>query len=695
MGQIMKLVPPRKGDAKPSTSMAWLAAIWQAQPKEACRRFLGLQEHISLEAVGVPGRTYLQAWTEHPAAAMTLAAHLSAYFPELAIKEMDDGFSQPQAWASAELALGLSRDRSLRVMRDSDADPLGGILASLECALPEEWRMVQILVRPELEPNLGSLAFQTIIRLIATGAGAKRARNALGTMIAAFGPFGGENALRPLMIRTNSTSVLQSFRDRHWPLLRQRTFLLKLEELASIYHIPSPDRVRNPNLETRDTSVPRECLSEHGIRIGLVELDGRPQVIRLQPKDLLRHVLCVGATGTGKSTLLNNMTQDVIAEGHGISVLDPHGTLVSDILASIPEEHLHRVALIRFSDVEYPVGLNVLKSRPGFEFLVVDELVEICRRIYAGDSWGPVLDMVMRHAAYATSEIGGTLVEMARLLDDDQFRAAILPRVRNPETRRFFQRLSRYRVATREQKFASTMHRLQRFLSTPFVRLIVGQGASNLDIRQTMDEKMVVLYDLSRIGTTNAQFLGSLLTLLYRQAALSRIDVSESNRAPHVLVMDECSWFISRTVGEMADQARKFGLAMVLAAQRLGQLQPEETRDAVFGNVGSVIAFAIGDVGESVYLAQHMNSPDWTAADVRSLGRFEICAQVMHRDSRQAAFRAKSPPPPAPSGNSEARERMILERSRERYALPRDIAEARIESRQRVEDEHEPEKRRR
>jgi hypothetical protein len=325
---------------------------------------------------------------------------------------------------------------------------------------------------------------------------------------------------------------------------------------------------------------------------------------------------------------------------------------------------------------------------------LVDELVEICRRIYGGDSWGPVLDMVVRHTAYATLEIGGTLVEMARILDDDLFRQSILPKLTNAETTRFLQRLSSFRDGTRQQKVAPALHRLQRFLGTPFIRNIVGQRTPTIDVRQVMDRRKILLCDLAGIGVENAQFLGSLLTLLMRQTALSREDTPETDRVPFFLMMDECSWFISRTVGEMADQTRKFGLGLILAAQRLGQLKPKETREAVFANVANLVCFQMGERDEASYLARHFNTRGLEAEEIRSLGRYEIYAQVLHRGAKLPAFWARTPPPPKTHRGNDRLE-LVVQRNRAEYALPRQVVEAEIMAREARNGNEEPEKRRR
>jgi len=317
-----------------------------------------------------------------------------------------------------------------------------------------------------------TIAFQAIIRVMAGAQTARRARNRLGHMIAAFGQFGAENALKSRRIRSDSRTTLRAMSRRDWSLLRLNPSTLTLDELTGIYHLPSPPRVHNRYLEltgARRLRPPRTLIVQ-GMRVGLIPSNGQNRNLRVAPEALLRHMALFGATGTGKSTLLLNMALDLIGLGYGVSVMDPHGGLLSSLLDRLPQDRMDDVILIRFADVAYPVGLNILTARPGFEFLTVDELVEVCRRIYGAEYWGPVLDMVIRHTAYAALESGGTLVEMARILDDDEYRESILPSIANPETQRFVQRLSAFRVGTRQQKVASTLRRLQRFLATPWVR---------------------------------------------------------------------------------------------------------------------------------------------------------------------------------------------------------------------------------
>jgi hypothetical protein len=586
--------------------------------------------------------------------AQVLSRQARAHFPEIAIETCSDTPWQSESLATAELTLGLTRERPLRTLKESDADPMAGLLASLSGMRGNDWGLLQILVRPALAPQMDTQAFECLIRVATGGDNPRWARNRLGGLVAAFGQFAEGNALRPTRVRLNARGDRETLQTRHWPALGIYHSILTRDELATMYHFPSPREVRNRHLET--TAARRLPLlvspPVRGVRVGAGTGGGNRLIARVERKDLLQHLLMVGATGTGKSTLLCNMALDLVDLGMGVTVMDPHGSLISAIAERIPERRMKDTILVRFADVDYPIGLNFLTARPGFEFLTVDELVEICQRIYAGSYWGPILDMMLRHTAYAALETGGTLLEMARLLDDDSYRQSIVRRVRNPETRRFLIRLSELREGRREQRVASTLHRLQRFLGTPFIRNIVGQRASGLDIRQIMDSRQILLIDLSGIGVDNAKFLGSLLTLLFRQAALSREDIPESQRAPHYLIMDECSWFISRSVGEMADQARKFKLGLILAAQRLSQLKTQGTLEAILAEASSLICFRIGDVQEARHLAQHLNTADLAAEDIRSLGQYEVYAQILQHGAKSPAFWAKTLPPASTTGRA-------------------------------------------
>ena len=335
----------------------FLSSMWQALPKSVLRRLLRLQEHISLEILGGPDRVEFHIWVPYPAVARVVTDQMRAHFPDVAIERCKEETPRSVRFATAELVLGMSRERSLRTLKKSEADPMAGLLASVSQLSANEWAMVQIMVRPALAPSMEAISFQTMIRVAAGAESVRRARNRLGHMIAAFGQFGAENALKPRRIRVNRKGVLRSIQRRHWSLLRLNPSLLTLDELTGMYHLPSPPRVRNRYLEVAGARrlPPPLRPTRSGLRVGLVPVNGRQRELRLAPQDLLRHLAMLGSTGTGKSTLLLNMALDLIRQGFGVTVMDPHGSLISSLLTSLPEERTDDVIVIRFADVAYPV----------------------------------------------------------------------------------------------------------------------------------------------------------------------------------------------------------------------------------------------------------------------------------------------------------------------------------------------------
>jgi hypothetical protein len=230
---------------------------------------------------------------------------------------------------------------------------------------------------------------------------------------------------------------------------------------------------------------------------------------------------------------------------------------------------------------------------------------------------------------------------------------------------------------------------LQRLLAAPWLRNILGQSGRGLSFQELFDEQAVALFDLSGIGTANARLLGSLLLLLIRQATMGR-PVGESR--PHYVLVDEASWFVSRTVAELLDQARKFGVGLVLAVQRLGQLTPEEAREAVLANTGTVLSFRISDREEAAFLARHLASDRVGAADIQHLPRYEAYLQMTRDGDRLEPAWLRLPPPAQQRPDGETIEQKLLWSARRRYARPRAAVEAELRQRERLlSDDEEPE----
>jgi hypothetical protein len=660
-----------------SATRRWLAAAWQGLPRSLFRRVLGDQRHVSLELVGtgegirylvaVPSRVVLQS----------LADQLSAHFPGAVLESASNYLLDDCVSATVELGSAQTYDQPLLIPKSSEVDPLAGLLASRQRIEPGRLAAVQLLLRPSTVSGLESPAFEVVLRLMAQDASEIGARLQLMRMLNAFGPFAAANRLRPLGRISRGRGGVQRFVRRSWPLIRWHIPILSLEEIATLYHFPDHHQARGLGINV-DPS-PRLGLAEsppsEGPAIGRSVFRGGSIPVRVRLQDLLRHTMVLAATGGGKSTLLANLAVDLAGQGAGFTLMDPHGELVRTLVDTLPEERLSDVALLRFADPDYPVGLNVLRVRTEDSFLVAEELVEVLRRVYAQGYWGPLLETVLRHAALAVAETGGTLVDMARLLDDDVFREWLISRVRNAETIRFWEAFGQLGVGSQERRAASTANRLQRFLASPLMRNVVGQADSRFDPATAMDRGQIILIDLSGIGVSNAKLLGSMLTVLYYQAALAREGVHPDRRRPHLLMMDECSWFISPTVAEMADQVRKYGLGLVLAAQRLSQIKPDEVRDAIFANFANLICFNLGEQGEAAYVARHFNSPGVGPEEIRRLPPFHAYAQLLLDGRRSDAFSLEGLGPPTGAEDTATRWNRLLAASRQLYARPRDMVE--------------------
>jgi energy-coupling factor transporter ATP-binding protein EcfA2 len=519
------------------------------------------------------------------------------------------------------------------------------------------------------------------------------ARERAHLLAAAFGQFSGFNGFSFSHVRTVTSTDRESILQRRWPhRIIPPEAPATAAQVACLYHPP----VR-ADLFERLHSIGYQRTPAH-VTGGAILLgdgtDGRGRRIevRVSARDLLRHSLLLGPSGSGKSTLLAHMALELAHEGHGLTVIDPHGSLVRDIARSLPRERASDAYLLRFSDSEHPISLNPLRARHGQEAIAADELVEIVQRVYGREYWGPLLDLTLRHVAIAAMQLRGSLIEAARLLDDPWFREKALSRLENVETARFLAQLSE--TAAYDRRSLPAVHRLQRLLATPWLRNIVGQGGPGLDFGEAFDSRQTLLLDLSGLGATNAKLLGSLILLMIRQTTLGRSAGDSEIKPRHFVIVDEASWFVSRTVAELFDQARKFGVGLVLAIQRLGQLTPQDAREAVIANSGTLVVFRVSDREEATFFGRHFASQLIGAADLQRLPRYEAYVQLTRDGDREEPCWLRTAAPAAETGGKVVESRLVAA-GRQRYARPRGVVERELLLReQSLAEDEEPEVRR-
>ena len=401
---------------------------------------------------------------------------------------------------------------------------------------------------------------------------------------------------------------------------------------------------------------------------------GTDRPFGIRERDRFQHVYCCGKSGTGKSSVLQALIRSDLERGQGLALIDPHGDLAERVLHIVPRHRLADVIYFNAGDIEYPVPFNVLESvTPDQRHLVASTLVSILKRFWA-DFWGPRTEYLVRNSVLALLEApSATLLDMSRLLVDDEFRSKILAQVKNPGVAHFWaNEYAAYTSSFRQEVIAPVQNKVGEFLLTPLVRNIVGQRKNLFQFRRLMDEGKVLICNLTKgqIGEDISALLGSMLITRLFLAAMSRADVSEEDRRPFFLYVDEFPSFGTQTTfSALLSEARKFKLAVTLAHQYLAQLS-DDLRSAIFGNVGTIISFRVG-AEDAGYLAREF-APVFSEGDFVNLANYEIYLKLSVNGLASAPFSARTFPPQIPDVSCRDQ---VVRLSRQRYARRRDIVE--------------------
>jgi hypothetical protein len=409
---------------------------------------------------------------------------------------------------------------------------------------------------------------------------------------------------------------------------------------------------------------------------------GKP--VYIVPAARRRHLALFGGTGSGKSTLLRNMIAEDIAAGHGVTVVDPHGQLVEDILENhIPRHRTNDVIYFNPKDRERAFALNMLECRrPSQRGLIVSNVIGIFKKLWA-DSWGPRLEDILRNGLYALIEQPSpvSILALPKLLTDQAYRTRILSRTQNLVVLDFFHSTyERWQNSFREEAISPVLNKIRAFTTDPLLRAIIGQTRSSFDFREAMDERKIILCDLSKgaIGADNAMLLGSLVVMQEKLAALSRADIRESERVPHLLFAEEAQNFIGDFESILAE-TRKYNLVLAVATQGIESLS-RETAAAIFTNAANLITFRVSNADaerfKDEFAMAYPGAVIQDLPDYRAWVRTLVCDDNGCRpaESEQIA----TYPPSFKEPGTEWRSR-IERTSNERYTKRRERIETNIE----------------
>lgn len=394
------------------------------------------------------------------------------------------------------------------------------------------------------------------------------------------------------------------------------------------------------------------------------------------PADLLRSMYIVGKTGMGKSALLERLLLALIDAGMGCALLDPHGDLAVRVLDRIPSRRLNEVVVLDPTDLDQPLGLNLLDhSHPRERSLVASGVLGIFQKIFAA-SWGPRMEHVFRMTLLALLDVKDTtLLGVLRMLVEDNYRAHIVERVRDPLVRFYWLReFPSYGASFAAELVAPVQNKVAAMLATPALRLMLGQPRTTLRAREIMDEGRVLIANLSKgsLGEDASAFLGAVLTTSFQLAAYARADTPEGERRPFVLVIDEFASFATQSFAELLSEGRKFGLGLIMAHQYLAQLD-DDLRAAVVGNAGTFVAFRLG--ADDAFAIEREFSPEFSATDLARLARHQIALRLSVHGVASVPFSAQTLPP---VDLSEGHASTLKRISAERYGRSRATVEAMI-----------------
>lgn len=397
----------------------------------------------------------------------------------------------------------------------------------------------------------------------------------------------------------------------------------------------------------------------------------------IKEDDRRRHIYTVGKTGMGKTVMLENMVIQDIKRGYGVAVVDPHGEFAERMLDFVPPRRINDVIYFNPADLSHPIAFNVLERvDPEYRHLVASGLMGIFKKIWP-DVWSARMEYLLNNSFLSLLEYpGSTLLGVNRIFADKDYRKKVVDKITNTSVKSFWiNEFARYPDRFREEAVAPIQNKVGQFIAVPLIRNIIGQTTSAVDMRDVMDNGKILIINLSKgkIGEDNSALLGAMLITKLQLAAMSRVDVPEKERKDFYLYVDEFQNFATESFANILSEARKYRLCLVLAHQYIAQMD-EKVRDAVFGNVGTMITFRVG-AADAEFLEREF-TPEFFANDLVNLAKYNIYLKLMIDGVASNSFSAETLPPfPLPE---ESYREKIIRVSRERYGIPREKVEEKI-----------------
>lgn len=526
-----------------------------------------------------------------------------------------------------------------------------------------------------IEEKTTKLGYQVKIRILYAGHDQQTAKLRMQAMVGAFKQF--------------NTTNLNGFKAKNVSFARDKQieyqtrffidsgFILNIEELASIFHLPHTS-VETPNIVWATTKTaeppPNLPIQQEGREkdlslFGVTNFRGDNTIFGMLRSDRGRHMYVLGQTGTGKSGALTLLTLSDVFYDQGFCVIDPHGDYAQHILSFIPERRIKDVVYFNPADMEFPIGFNPLEvTDPTLKGHISSELVGVLKRMFE-NSWGPRLEYILRYTLLALLDYpNATMLDITRMLTEKDFRKKVVSHIEDTVVRNFWVT----EFASWNEKFATeavapVLNKVGAFTANPMIRNIIGQPKSTFNIREIMDDGKVLIVNLSRglMGEDNAAILGAMMVTKIQLAAMSRADMPEAQRRPFYLYVDEFQNFATDSFAVILSEARKYALNLTVANQYISQMG-EPVRDAVFGNVGTIVCFRISP-DDAPFLQKYFE-PQFEAGDLIQQHNRHFVTTMTIGGEKAPAYSAKTLNIPQTPGDFTAQ---IIEHTRGHYTRNR------------------------
>lgn len=537
----------------------------------------------------------------------------------------------------------------------------------------------------EAEKKATKLGYQTKIRLAYLGESQTNAKLQMQAIIGTFKQFNSTNL-------NGFKGMPGSFKKDDLAQYKARTFtdrgfILNIEELASVFHLPHTN-VETPNIvwASSKTAEPpaklpiitgNDAIDENISAFGMTNFRGINHQFGMLRSDRSRHVYIIGQTGAGKSGTLELFALSDIFHGHGYAIIDPHGDFAVNNLRFIPGSRLKDVVYFNPADTANPLGFNPLEVfDPSQKTNISSEVIGVLKRMF-GESWGPRLEYILRYTILALLDRPSTtMLDITRMLTDKKFRKETLEYCQDTVVLQFWNvEFASWNDKFQAEAIAPVLNKVGAFTANPVIRNIIGQPKSTFNIRQIMDEGKILIVNLSKglIGEDNAAILGSFIVTKVQLAAMSRQDIPNiEDRRPFYLYVDEFQNFATDSFATILSEARKYGLNLTVANQYISQMS-ETVRDAVFGNVGTMICFRVS--ADDAPILSKQFEPNFEAIDLLQMHNRNFVINMVIGGEKTPAFSARTLNlPPAQTDNITH----IIEHTREHYSRKRTEVEDEI-----------------